>query len=334
MTQQAQINAAPPTLDHVIGQKRAVKQLKTALEAYFNDRSLSPTTQSMPHILLTGPAGVGKSLLAGVISREIASNCHEELTQNILTPPQLQGLMMLLDPEDVLFVDEIHELQPQVQTTLLRAMEERKIFLPALGNRKAHALSLPPFTMVGASTDEWALSKPLRDRFKIVLRLTHYSYNEISQLLKQRASRLGWQLDNDVFLQIARRSRGTPRLAIRLLESCQRTSRAANADVITSKHFEDTCHIEGIDSLGLDQLEQQYLAILNEARDAVRLNILTMRIGLPRKTIDSVIEPELIRLGLITKNDKGRLLTEKGHQHLQTANPQEVIHEQEANTES
>lgn len=318
MTQQAQINAAPPTLDHIIGQERAVKQLRTALDAHYNDRALSSKTQSMPHVLLVGPAGVGKSLLASVIAAELAASCHEELGQNLTTPMQTQGLLLLAEAGDVIHIDEIHEVNAQSQTCMLRALENGQLFLPQIGNRKAEAIKLPEFCLIGSTTDEWALSKPLRDRFKIVLRLTHYTSEEIAQLLKQRALRLGWRVDDLVFAQIAQRSRGTPRLAIRLMESCQRTSRSHNADVITTEHFKETCEIEGIDSLGLDQLENQYLNILNEACDAVRLNILTMKIGLPRKTIESVIEPELIRLGLVTKLDSGRILTDIGHKHIET----------------
>jgi holliday junction DNA helicase RuvB len=191
MEEQTNINdASPPTLDHVIGQKRAVQQLRVALDAHFNDRAASSDEIALPHLLMVGPPGVGKSMLANLVSRELGSNLHEELAQNIQSPGHLHGLMMLAEVGDVIFADEIHEALPLVQTTLYRCLEERRLFLG--GDRKS--ITLPPFTFVAATTDEWALSKPLRDRFKIVLRLEHYSESEIASLVIQRGTRLGWPM--------------------------------------------------------------------------------------------------------------------------------------------
>lgn len=309
-------DVAPPTLDHVVGQKRAVQQLRIALDAYFNDRAAAHVGElALPHVLLVGPAGVGKSLLSAIIARELAASLHEELAQNIANPGHLQGLMMLAEPGDVVFVDEIHELIPMAQTTLYRCLEERRLFLG--GDRKA--VVLPPFTFVGATTDEWALAKPLRDRFRIVLRLEHYSDDEIAQLIAQRAKRLGWPIGDEAVRGIARRGRGTPRLAIRLLEAARRTARAEGADAITHQHLHRMCEIEGIDRLGLDAIERRYLDLLRDAQGPVRLNVLATQIGLPRRTIEVVIESELIRLGLVTKSNEGRVLTAAGAKHLAQA---------------
>lgn len=304
---------APPTLDHVIGQKRAVSQLRTALDALFNDRAAQHKGEiALPHILLVGPAGVGKSMLSAIVAAELGSTLHEELAQNIATPGHLQGLMMLAEPTDVVFVDELHELPGYVQTTLYRTLEERRLFLG--GDRKS--VTLPPFTFVAATTDEFRLTKPLRDRFKIVLRLEHYSEAELLELLHQRAKRLHWPITEEAIRGIASRGRGTPRIAIRLLEGARRYSRAENADSITEQHLARMCGVEGVDVLGLDFLERRYLETLREAQGPVRLNLIATRLSLPRRTIEAVIESELIRLGLITKDDDGRMLTAAGAKHL------------------
>jgi Holliday junction DNA helicase RuvB len=308
-------NPAPPTLDHVIGQKQVVRQLRTALDAHFNDRSVSAREESaLPHILCVGPAGTGKSLLSQIIARELGASLHEELAQNILSPGHLHGLLMLAEPGDVIFVDEVHELPALAQTTLYRCLEERRLFLG--GDRKS--IVLPPFTFVAATTDQWALSKPLVDRFKLILHLTHYSDAEIASLLTQRAKRQGWHIGEAAISGLASRSRGTPRIAIRLLDAVRRTARAEGADAITADHVSKMCEVESYDGLGLDSLERRYLSLLREAQGPVRLNMLATHLGLPRKTVEAVIEGELIRLGLVSKSAEGRMLTAAGAQHLST----------------
>ena len=307
-----QQSAAPPTLNHVIGQKRAVQQLKIALDAYYNDRAVASaeTAIALPHVLLLGPAGVGKSMMAALIARELCSNCHEELAQNLITTGHLHGLLMMAEPGDVIFVDEIHELENQV--CLYRALEERRLFLH--GN--SQSITLPPFTFVAATTDEWLLSKPMRDRFKIVLRLEHYSADELTELIRQRCKLLKWGISDDAITGIASRGRGTPRLAIRILDAARRVCRSENADTITAAHLKRSCEVEGIDDLGLDSLERRYLELLRTTQGPVRLNVLATQLGLPRRTIESVVEVELLRLNLISKGDGGRMLTSTGIEHL------------------
>jgi len=304
---------SPPTLNHVIGQRQVVQQLRVALDAFYNDRSACANQElALCHILLCGPPGTGKSLLSQIIARELASDVHEELAQNILTPGHLQGLLMLAETGDVVFVDEIHELPPIAQTTLYRCLEERRLFLG--GDRKN--ITLPPFTFIAATTDQWALSKPLRDRFKIILHLSHYSQNEIGEIVSQRAKRLRWNMTDDAVVALAVRGRGTPRIAIRLLEAVRRTARAEGTEVITLDHVKRMCDVESYDALGLDALERRYLQLLREAQGPLRLNIIATHMGLPRRTIEGVIESELIRLGMITKAEDGRMLTGAGAKHL------------------
>lgn len=306
-------NPGPPTLDHVVGQARAVQQLRVALDAHFNDRASAEGGEiALPHILMVGPAGVGKSTLSQIISGELGCTLHEELAQNLLTPGHVHGLMMMVEAGGVVFLDEIHELLPPCQTVLYRCLEERRLFLG--GNRKS--ITLPAFTFVGATTDEWALSKPLRDRFKITIRLTHYAVPEIRKIVFQRCMRLGWALQDDVLDEIAKRSRGTPRIAVRLLEASRRQARADGKQTILLDHFNRMCETEGVDALGLDVTERRYLQLLRDSQGPVRLNVLATQLALPRRTIESVIESELIRLRLVTKTEEGRTLTAAGVQHL------------------
>ncbi|QNN21764.1 AAA family ATPase [Planctomycetales bacterium ZRK34] len=318
-TKVCDINAAsPPTLDHVVGQRRAVRQLKTAIEALVNDRAVAHADDdpTMPHLLFVGPPGVGKTLLANIVARELAVKLHEELAQNLVATGHMHGFMLLAEPQDILFLDEIHELMPAAQTILYRALEEGRLFLPSGVNGERQVLDLPSLTFVGATTDEWALTKPLRDRFRIVIRLEHYSDEELAELIAQRARRLDWSVTDAAVRAIAVRGRGTPRLALRLLEATRRTARAEASDNMTLDHVRRMAEIEGVDQLGLDPLEQRYLQVLKQSQGPVRLNILATKLGLPRQTIERIIESDLIRLGLIAKEDSGRVLTADGRRHV------------------
>jgi Holliday junction DNA helicase RuvB len=304
-----------PTLDHVIGQKTAVAVLRTAIDSYFYDRSKSSEEQAFPHLLVTGPSGTGKTLLSEIVAREVACNLHVELAQNLKTSEHAHGALMMLEPGDILFIDEIHELPQTVAVAIYRSLENRQLFLG-----KKHVVSLPPFCLIGATTDEHMLHSSLRQRFRIQCRLTHYSDEETFLLIQQRAKRLRWSIEEDALRQLASKSRGTPRLAVRLLESAKRQASAAGTDLITLAHVEAMCRIEQIDGLGLDAVEQRYLQILREGEGAVRLNVIAVQMGLPRQSIE-MLESDFIRLGLISKSEKGRMLTAKGHEHLSaTAN--------------
>jgi Holliday junction DNA helicase RuvB len=295
-----------PTLDHVIGQKTAVAVLRTAIDSYFYDRSKSSEEQAFPHLLVTGPSGTGKTLLSEIVAREVACNLHVELAQNLKTSEHAHGALMMLEPGDILFIDEIHELPQTVAVAIYRSLENRQLFLG-----KKHIVSLPPFCLIGATTDEHMLHSSLRQRFRIQCRLTHYSDEETFLLIQQRAKRLRWSIEEDALRQLASKSRGTPRLAVRLLESAKRQASASGTDLITAAHVEAMCRIEQIDGLGLDAVEQRYLQILREGEGAVRLNVIAVE----------MFESDFIRLGLISKSEKGRMLTAKGHEHLSaTAN--------------
>ncbi len=211
------------------------------------------------------------------------------------------------------FFDESHELPKEQQTALYLALDQRKIVLAGSG-RTPTSIPIANFTLL-ATTDEFSLLQPLRDRMKLLLRFQFYSVEELSILVKQRSQGLRWNVDEEVFWQIAQRSRGTPRLGLRLLQSCRRVCRSEGKSTITQEQLERACLLEQIDSPGLGPVEQQYLMILAE-RDT-RLNVIASRLGLPARTVSQVCEPFLLRIGLICKDDQGRRqLTALGREHL------------------
>jgi holliday junction DNA helicase RuvB len=216
--------------------------------------------------------------------------------------------------KDVVFLDESHELPKEQQTALYLAIDQRKIVLAGAG-RTPTSIPIANFTLLLATTDEFSLLQPLRDRMKLVLRFQFYSIEELTVLVKQRSQGLRWKVDEEVFEQIAQRSRGTPRLGLRFLQSCRRVCRSEGKSTITQEHLERACSLEGTDALGLGPVEQQYLMILAE-RDT-RLNVIASRLGLPPRTVSQVTEPFLLRAGLIGKDDQGRRqLTALGREHL------------------
>jgi Holliday junction DNA helicase RuvB len=311
---QSNVSAASPrTIDHVVGQRQAVELLKTALAAYWNDRAAG-RSPDFGSVLMVGPPGTGKTLCASLLAAELGGQLTESLGQTLGMGEDLYGLLMGLEDDGVLFIDEAHLCPAFAQTVLFRAIEERKLQVPKGPLSKNYtSVPLANFTSVIATTDEHGLLAPLRDRMKLTLRFDYYSVEDLAELCRQRAAALHWDMEPEVFLLIAARSKGTPRLAVRLLEGSYRTSRAEAADMITAAHFRRATQLEGIDGRGLDKTEQAYLRMLGSANGRpLRLNVIASILGLPAKTIAEVTESFLLRDGLILRADNGRMLTEKG----------------------
>jgi len=301
-------DVAPSSLSHIVGQASVKAQVAVALEAAFAD------SKKMDDCLLVGGPGLGKTQVAKVIAAELATACHEVLSQAIQSAADLNAVLLSAKEKDVVFLDECHELPKEQQTALYLALDQRRIVLSGSG-RTPTSIPIANFTLLLATTDEFSLLQPLRDRMKLVLRFQFYSVEELSILVKQRSQGLRWKVDEEVFPLIANRSRGTPRLGLRLLQSCRRVCRSEGDSTITQEHLERACLLEGIDALGLGPVEQQYLMILSE-RDT-RLNVLSSKLGLPPRTVSQVTEPFLLRFGLIAKDDQGRRqLTALGREHL------------------
>jgi Holliday junction DNA helicase RuvB len=225
-------------------------------------------------------------------------------------------LLLGAKAKDIIHIDECHELARPFQTGLYRCLDKREIVLSGGKSGGApQSIPLQDFTLLLSTTDEHALLQPLRDRMKLLLRFQFYSEAQLAAIVDIRSRALRWEVQEDVFLRIAQRARGTPRLALRLLQSCRRVCRAEGEMTITTDHLQRACSLEQLDDLGLGPVDQKYLQTV--ANGASRLNVIASTLGLPTKTVSEVVEPFLIRAGLVVKDDQGRReLTRKGRGHL------------------
>jgi Holliday junction DNA helicase RuvB len=300
----------PSSIAHIIGQNAVVEQVRVALEAAFADN------RKFDSALLVGGPGLGKSQLARVIAQEMAVDFTEVLGQSITGPADLNALLLAAKDRDVIHIDESHELLKPFQTALYLAIDRRKVFLQGGRSRRGpQSIAVNDFTLLLSTTDEYRLLQPLRDRMRLVLRFEFYAAEELATLLRQRSQALRWKVEDAVFPLIAERSRGTPRLALRVLQSARRVCRSEGRTMVSLTDLERACSLEGIDALGLGPVEQKYLEILAEG--AVRLNVIASRLGLPARTVSEVVEPFLLRAGLVDKDEGSRRqLTAEGRDHL------------------
>jgi Holliday junction DNA helicase RuvB len=299
-------DVAPSSLAHIVGQRSVIDQLRVAIDAAFEDG------RKLDSCLMVGGPGLGKSALARVISNEMATDFHEVIGQSITSPADLNAFLLTAREKSICHIDEAHELRKDFQTALYLAIDQRKLFMG--GGKSIQSLPIADFTLLLSTTDEFCLLQPLRDRMRLVLRFEFYSEDELTTVLKHRAKCLRWEVDEQVLPQIAMRSRGTPRLALRLLQSCHRVCRSIGETYISQDHLQRACDLEQIDEMGLGPIEQRYIGILREGPS--RLNVIASMLGLPSRTIAQVTEPFLIRAGLVVKDDQGRRqLTGVGYEH-------------------
>jgi Holliday junction DNA helicase RuvB len=306
----------PTSLKHLVGQQSVIDQVNVALDAAFADNVPFPTS------LLVGPPGLGKSALAGVIAQEMATGFHEVLGQALASSADLNALLLTAKSKDVVHIDEAHELKKEYQTALYLALDKQMIFIT--GGKTPQAIPLADFTLLLSTTDEYCLLQPLRDRARLLLRLDFYTEQDLTTVLLQRSRALRWDVHEEILPLIAKRSRGTPRLALRLLQACRRVCRAQGEMTITVEHLNRACLLEQLDEQGCGPAEQKYLRAL--ATGISRLNVFSSMLGLPSRTVSQVIEPFLIRAGLVVKDDTGkRLLTAQGREHLLSNSSREAV---------
>jgi len=306
-------DVAPSSVSHVVGQPGVIDQVKVAIDAAFQDN------RRFDHAMLVGPPGMGKSMVANVIAAEMATDFQEVLGQSIATPADLNALLLQAGDKAVVHIDEAHELPKPMQTALYLALDKRKVFIT--GGKAIQAIPIADFTLLLSTTEEYCCLPPLRDRMRLVLRFEFYSEPDLVTLLHHRILALGWYMEDYLPPLIAQRSKGTPRLALRLLQSCRRVCRAEGEDIITEGHLLRACTLEQLDDLGLGPTEQQYLGLL--ADGPTRLNVISSALGLPARTVSQVTEPFLIRAGLVTKDDQSkRQLTAAGYEHVSNSSSQ------------
>lgn len=302
--------AEPETLHELIGQEHARNQLITAIRSAVADREMLDSP-----ILLLGPGGCGKSQSAKCIANMIgATDFRTILGSSLRSGAEISAVLLEQKRGSVLFVDEA-VLADSVQLALYLALDSKKIFLPSAG-RSPVTLDIEPFVLILATTHCFQLNESLRQRCRLLVNFRHYATEELEEIARRRAHSLGWSVDDEVFREASLRGRGTPRLVLRILNASMRTTRSEGADTVTGEHFRRACFLEGIDCMGCDLTEQQYLRILYEHGPS-RLGMISARMGLPRQTIEQVVEGEwLIRSGLVDKDERSRrLLTPMGTDH-------------------
>ena len=312
--EELEINLRPQSLNEYVGQEKVKEMMKVFI------KTAKMRNESLDHVLLYGPPGLGKTTLANIIANEMESNIVVTTGPALNRPGDLVAILADLKMGDILFIDEIHRLPKVVEEILYSAMEDYRVDIIVGKDTSSEAINidLPPFTLVGATTRFGDLSAPLRDRFGIVQQLQYYNAEELATIIKRTSKILNYPIEQDATFELARRSRGTPRIANRLFRRIRDFAQYENLDSITVSITDYALNKLNIDSAGLDITDIKYLRCLIERFNGgpAGLEAICATISEESVTVEDVNEPYLLQEGFITRTHRGRVATEKAYKHL------------------
>ena len=308
------VSLRPNSLDDFVGQREVCENLKVFITA------AKQRGEALDHVLLFGPPGLGKTTLSSIVAKELGVGFHATSAPMISKSGDLAAILTNLERNDVLFIDEIHRLNPAIEEVLYSAMEDFQldIIIGEGPSARSVRIDLQPFTLVGATTRSGLLSTPLRERFGIPLRLDFYSHEDLQKIVLRGAKLLNIEISQDGALEIAKRSRGTPRIAGRLLRRVRDFGAVSDKKIIDSKISDMALKRLDVDDFGLDNFDRRYLncIINNYGGGPVGADTLAAALSEERDTIEEVVEPFLLKLGFLQRTPRGRIISQLGYKYL------------------